>query len=48
MYHQITELYFKLCLHEIEQIVNNGRSVLKTGDDRGWKDQLDADFFLSD
>ena len=46
MYHQITELYFKLCLHEIEQIVNNGRSVLETGDDRGWKDQLDADFFL--
>ncbi len=47
MYHQITELYFKLCLHEIEQIANNGRMVLDNGDDRGWKDQLDPDFFLA-
>ncbi len=46
MYHQITELYFKLCLHEIEQISNNGRNVLDNGDDRGWKDTLDPDFFL--
>ncbi|MBT5402831.1 MAG: tryptophan 2,3-dioxygenase, partial [Crocinitomicaceae bacterium] len=46
MYHQITELYFKLCLHEIEQISNNGRNVLDNGDDRGWKDILDPDFFL--
>jgi len=47
MYHQITELYFKLCLHEIEQIVNNGRNVLENGDDRGWNDRLDPDFFLA-
>lgn len=46
MYHQITELYFKLCLHEIEQIANNGRIVLDNGDDRGWNDTLDPDFFL--
>ncbi|MBL4754659.1 MAG: tryptophan 2,3-dioxygenase [Flavobacteriales bacterium] len=45
MYHQITELYFKLVLHEMEQICNNGREVSKTGEDKGWKDQLDADFF---
>ena len=25
IYHQITELYFKLVLHEIEQIGNNGK-----------------------
>ena len=47
MYHQITELYFKLCLHETDQIVHNGRNVLENGDDRGWNDQLDPDFFLA-
>ena len=47
MYHQITELYFKLCLHEMEQIANNGREVLDNGDDRGWKETLDPDFFLA-
>jgi len=45
MYHQITELYFRLVLHEIEQISNNGREVSKTGEDKGWKDELDVDFF---
>ncbi len=35
MYHQITELYFRLTLHEMEQISNNGRDVLKTGEDKG-------------
>ncbi len=47
VYHQITELYFNLCLHEIEQISNNGRDVRPNGEDRGWKDQLDPDFFLA-
>ena len=36
-YHQITELYFKLILNELEQISNNGRDVLDSGEDRGWK-----------
>ena len=47
MYHQITELYFKLALHELEQIGHNGRDVRPTGEDRGWKDTLDADYFVA-
>jgi len=46
MYHQITELYFRLTLHEMEQITNNGRDVRKTGEDRGWKHKLNVDFFI--
>ncbi len=46
MYHQITELYFKLCLHELEQIANNGRNVLPNGKDEGWRSELDANFFV--
>ena len=45
MYHQITELYFKLVLHEMEQIANNGRNVLPNGQDLGWNSTLDPDFF---
>jgi tryptophan 2,3-dioxygenase len=45
IYHQITELYFKLSLHELEQIANNGRNVLDTGEDLGWKDKIDVNFF---
>lgn len=45
MYHQITELYFRLTLHEMEQISNNGRNVLMTGEDKGWKSKLDVDYF---
>jgi tryptophan 2,3-dioxygenase len=45
IYHQITELYFKLSLHELEQIANNGRNVLDTGEDLGWKDKIDANYF---
>lgn len=26
MYHQITELYFKLAMHEFEQIAHNGKN----------------------
>src|SRR6188474_1758202 len=45
MYHQITELYFKLSLHEMTQIGNNGRNILPNGHDMGWKEKLDPDFF---
>lgn len=46
MYHQVTELYFRLTLHEMEQIANNGRQVLDNGNDLGWKETLDATFLL--
>jgi len=45
MYHQITELYFKLCLHEFEQIGNNERNLQPNGHDLGWKDSIDPVFF---
>lgn len=45
VYHQITELYFKLCLHELEQIAHNGRYVLPNGEDMGWKAALDPNYF---
>jgi tryptophan 2,3-dioxygenase len=45
MYHQITELYFKLALHEFEQIANNGKIISVSGQDEGWNDKLDATFF---
>src|SRR5688572_31632469 len=45
IYHQVTELYFKLSLHELEQIANNGRDILPNGKDNGWKNKIDADFF---
>ncbi len=47
MYHQITELYFKLCLHEFEQIANNGRDIQPNGHDKGWKDKIETDFFVT-
>lgn len=46
IYHQITELYFHLCLHEIYQIANNGLDILPNGKNNGWKKELDPDFFL--
>ncbi|MEW6772875.1 MAG: tryptophan 2,3-dioxygenase family protein [Bacteroidota bacterium] len=46
VYHQITELYFKLCLHEYNQIAHNGRKVLPNGQDLGWKEQLEVPFFI--
>lgn len=45
MYHQITELYFKLALHELEQIGNNGPNILPNGKLVGWKEKLEPDFF---
>src|SRR5947207_15807978 len=44
IYHQITELYFRLSLHEFEQIANNGRNVLQSGEDLGWKEKLDVKY----
>lgn len=46
IYHQITELYFRLALHELEQIAHNGRNVLPNGHDLGWKDKLDPKLFV--
>jgi len=45
IYHQITELYFKLSLHEFDQIAHNGRDILPNGKDLGWKEKLDVTFF---
>src|SRR3954466_9761684 len=45
MYHQITELYFKLSLHEFNQIANNGKIISANGRDEGWKDKIDVTFF---
>jgi len=46
VYHQITELYFKLSLHELEQIANNGKNILANGEDKGWNEKLDVNFFI--
>ena len=46
IYHQITELYFKLCLNEFEQIAYNGRNVLPNGNDLGWNETLSVKFFI--
>ncbi len=46
MYHQITELYFKLALSEFEQIGNNGPNILPNGKLVGNKEKLDATFFI--
>jgi len=46
MYHQITELYFKMCLNEMEQIANNGRKIGENGEDFGWNENLEVDFFI--
>ncbi len=45
IYHQITELYFKLIINELEQITNNGRNVLASGEDLGWNTELTPLFF---
>ena len=47
IYHQITELYFKLIINELEQISNNGRNIQKNGKDLGWNKKLTFDFFKS-
>jgi tryptophan 2,3-dioxygenase len=45
VYHQITELYFKLALHEMQQVAHNGRNILPNGKDNGWKEKLDPLYF---
>ena len=47
IYHQITELYFKLVLNEIKQIAHNGKNLTKEGQDLGWKNRLEVDFFTA-
>lgn len=44
-YHQITELYFKLSLHEFEQISNNGLKISSIGKNEGWNNKIELDFF---
>lgn len=46
IYHQITELYFKLSMHELKQIGNNGKIIAENGEDIGWKDKLEKKFFI--
>lgn len=46
IYHQITELYFKLSLHELKQIANNGRKIMPNGEDLGWNEKLEVKFFI--
>ena len=47
VYHQITELYFKLSLHELHQICHNGKIIQKNGKDAGWNDSLNVEFFIA-
>ncbi len=44
MYHQITELYFKLSLHELDQIANNGKKIMSNGKDEGWNNTITANY----
>lgn len=44
MYHQITELYFKLSLHEFEQIAHNGKKIGENGKDEGWNTEISAKY----
>lgn len=46
IYHQITELYFKLTLLELDQIGNNGKLMSEDGQDIGWNDYLSVNFFI--
>lgn len=46
VYHQITELYFRLALHEFEQLAHNGRRILVSGEDAGWNEKMDVTFFI--
>jgi tryptophan 2,3-dioxygenase len=45
VYHQITELYFSLVLHELEQISNNGKKISELGQDLGWNKALNPKYF---
>ena len=45
IYHQITELYFKLAMLELDQIAHNGKLMSEEGQDMGWNESLSVDFF---
>ena len=47
VYHQITELYFNLIEHEIDQICRNGKIISDTGQDLGWNEKLNVEFFIA-
>ena len=47
IYHQITELYFRLCLHECEQISKNGKIILDNGQDKGWKEKIEKPYLIN-
>ena len=47
IYHQITELYFKLLINELEQISNNGKKIKPNGEDVGWNTKITFSFFKS-
>lgn len=44
VYHQITELYFKLSLHELDQIASNGRKIEPNGQDLGWNESISPSY----
>ena len=46
VYHQITELYFYLIQHELDQICRNGKVISEIGQDLGWNNSLSADLFI--
>ena len=46
VYHQITELYFYLIQHELNQICKNGKKISDIGQDLGWNDELSIDLFI--
>ena len=46
VYHQITELYFYLAEHELNQIAGNGKNISEQGQDLGWNETLQVDFFI--
>lgn len=46
VYHQITELYFYLTLHELEQIAHNGKRISSDGQDLGWKEKLEVPYLI--
>ena len=47
IYHQITELYFKLCLLELDQIAENGKNISLEGKDLGYNKTLTPSFFIA-
>jgi tryptophan 2,3-dioxygenase len=45
VYHQINELYFRLSLHELNQLAYNGKNISPMGQDLGWQDKLSVELF---